>query len=281
MGGLKELFDMPWLHLEIMKGSILQNERYCSKEGHLVHYGLPFIGKGGRRDAQVYYEKVRTGANDLELADHDFAAFARFMKATDRIRVAIRPKPKDNCQVILLVGPTGVGKTRQAYEDYPELYELPVGPSMWFDGYQGQKEVLIDEFSGQLPLNDLLKLLDTHYVRKFPIKGGFTWFNPQIILVTSNFHPNTWYDYSSRQEHELALRRRITKVIKFNPDTTQTIYTGPRAVQVFWPVKVLSPREKALGEGNLCHKCYIIPCICSDVPEGYTPSFPDDINVID
>jgi len=50
-----------------MRGSILQNERYCSKEGQYMHCGLAFIGKGGSHALQVYYHKVKAGENDLQV----------------------------------------------------------------------------------------------------------------------------------------------------------------------------------------------------------------------
>lgn len=50
-----------------MRGSILENEKYCSKEGDLILYGLPFIGKGGSHDLQIFYKKVRAGENDVQV----------------------------------------------------------------------------------------------------------------------------------------------------------------------------------------------------------------------
>jgi len=64
---LKDLIGADHISLRIMRGSILENEEYCGKEGNLVLYGLPFIGKGGNRDLQEYYKKVRSGQNDIQV----------------------------------------------------------------------------------------------------------------------------------------------------------------------------------------------------------------------
>lgn len=150
MNPLKLLIGYPWIHLEIMRGSIKQNERYCAKERIYTHLGLPFIGKGGRRDQQVYFNMIREGKSDLELAEHDFGLFSRTLKATDRIRLMMKPKRTEPRDVILVHGPPGVGKTRSVYEEYPDLYEAPIGKDLWLDGYAGEDVVLLDEFEGML-----------------------------------------------------------------------------------------------------------------------------------
>jgi len=271
MFALKELIGLPALHLELMRGSIKQNERYCAKEGEYVHFGLPFVGKGARRDLQVFYEKVKEGANDVQLAEHDFGILSRTLKATDRIRLAIKPKFEGPRQVILYVGQTGGGKTRLAYESWPDLFELPVSTNLWFDGYQGQETVLLDEFSGQLPLVNALKLLDNYYVRHWPIKGGFVWFNPKRIVVTSNQLPAQWYDYSNRMEEQRALRRRFTKVVHVTGGR-QITYEGEEAISVFWPIAT-GPIVEAVQK-MVCHNCYYMPCTCEQPIYHYNNPLP-------
>lgn len=264
-----------------MKGTIKENERYCQKEGQYVHFGLPFIGKGGRRDYQVYYQEVKEGASDNELALHDFRIFAHTLKATDRIRLATKPKPNVPRQVILFVGETGGGKTRLALETWPNLYEMPVSKNMWMDGYQGQLEVLLDEFNGQMPLAHALKLFDNYYVRMYEIKGGFVWFNPSTIIVTSNNLPSKWYDYNDRMEEQRALRRRFTKVVQFVGGRRIT-YDGADAIRVFWPIAE-GPIVDAIQQ-MMCKLCYYMPCGCKapkPVEATYNDIFDEsDVDVI-
>jgi len=261
-----------------MRGSILQNERYCSKEGELVHFGLPFIGKGGRRDLQVYYEKVKDGASDLDLADHDFGTFSRTLKATDRIRLAVKPPVRTTArEIILLVGAPDSGKSRRAHVLYPNLFKVPYSKNLWIDGYQQEKQVLFEEFSGQYPLTGALQLFDPWQTQKFEIKCGFQWFTPDVIILTSNVHPREWYDYSKRKVHEQALRRRITKVIWFVTDQIVREYSTPQEIINYWPIPevdsnqrvrqaqppvVLNPIQQATRDGTLCHGCYVVPCAC-------------------
>jgi len=278
MSGLKAAIGFNHIRLASMKGSILQNEIYCSKEGQLVHFGLPFIGKGGRRDLQVFYDLVRTGANDIALADHDFGTFARTLKATDRVRLAMKPARRTTSrQLVLLVGVPGSGKTRMADDLYPNMFTVPYSKNLWIDGYQGEKEVLFEEFTGQYPLNGTLQLFDPWKNNKFEIKGNFQWFTPDVIVITSNTHPKDWYDYSKRPLQEEALRRRLTRVLWFTTKTTIKEYATEDAIRNYWPiptvdnpsgraalppVRVLNPIEEALRSGNLCHACYVVPCAC-------------------
>jgi len=131
-------------------------------------------------------------------------------------------------------GDAGTGKSRLAYEQFPDLYELPIGKDLWFDGYGGQETVLFDDFDGQYPLSQLLKLTDNYYIRQVPIKGGHVWFNPKRIIITSNYNPCDWYDYSNRYKQALGLRRRVTSLISFSGNTRKR-FDGAD-VRFFWPI---------------------------------------------
>lgn len=249
MGGLKKLVGLDRAHLEGMRGNIKQNERYCSKFAELVFFGDPFVEPGARRDVQAIYSMVKEGKTDLEIMEADFNGYARFMRAIQRLRTLLPPKRDGYPLVLLLVGAPGCGKTKNCYDQYPDLWEPPIQTGKtdqtWFDGYIGQKEVLLDEFEGHLPLNSLLKLLD-RYIRQVPVKHGFTWFAPDVIMMTANEHPSTWYDYSNRVKKEIALRRRITRVMNWNEKAKDweffdnTLEEGGQATEEmmkFWPIK--------------------------------------------
>lgn len=149
-------------------------------------------------------------------------------------------------EIVLLYGITGGGKTRAVFDQYPGIWEAPISfnGDTWLDGYDGQKEALFDEFEGEIPLTAVKKLFDRFYVRKAPVKGGFIWFNPDKIIVTSNVHPASWYKgfsksnktyHQDRSESERALRRRFNAIVHFTP-TGLTSYTGEEQIASFWPI---------------------------------------------
>lgn len=110
-------------------------------------------------------------------------------------------------KVYVIYGESGSGKTRWAYENYPDLFSKPDGA--WWDGYSGQKTILLDDFYGtDIPYNTILKVLD-RYPLSLPVKGGFVPAMYDTVIITSNKNPESWYYESSR-----ALCRRIYKIAK-------------------------------------------------------------------
>jgi len=201
---------------------------------------------------------VKEGKTNRELAEMDFAVYARIYKAIDRVRSYIRPKREEGYKpyVVLLQGMAGCGKTRWAYDKYPNLWEPAIntikGGGTWFDGYDGQDVALIDEFRGKMPLDAFLKVIDLNYIRNTPIKGGFCWFNPKVIIITSNHHPSKWYDFQpsekwpeGRIDDAEALRRRINFVYawdKANKKFVEYDNTNPEDgicsddLKRYWPI---------------------------------------------
>lgn len=243
------------VYTEARKGSQESARDYCRK-GEQSHHEFVLLGaqgpnfgknadfyefgsfggkQGKRTDLQGFYQLVREGKSDLELAEVNFSAFSRTLKAIDRIRFSCRPSCNEGRKIILLVGKPGLGKTRYAYDTYPDLFELAIGSGIWFDGYIGQKVVLLDEFEGEMPLSSSLKVLDNYYVRMAPIKGSFTWWNPEVILLTSNNHPSLWYDYTKRQDKQNALRRRFTEIREYTNGSI-LVHDTPESIIEYWPI---------------------------------------------
>ena len=112
-------------------------------------------------------------------------------------------------------GASGTGKSRRAVEEAgDDVYFKPRGK--WWDGYQQQQSVILDDFYGWLPFDDLLRLLD-RYPLRVEYKGGFHEFNSKTIFITSNVHPLDWYKGDWYQaEQKQALTRRINCIIHFN-----------------------------------------------------------------
>lgn len=249
---LKNLLGLHRCHFEPRNGTQKQATDYCKKgeqthaewilhgaEGpnwglnaKFVQFGNLGGDQGKRVDRQQMFNLLKEGKSDWEMAEIDFASWARNYRAIDRLRNSVRPVRAEPRKLILLYGKPGCGKTRFAYEHFPLLYEVPVSKDMWFDGYSGNTVALFDEFEGQMPLNSALKILDGYYVRQVPIKGGFVWWNPDCIIVTSNDHPSAWYDYTTRAIKEDALRRRF---IDFG-EVYDNMVKVPN-IKTWWPIK--------------------------------------------
>ena len=98
--------------------------------------------------------------------------------------------------IIIIIGPTGCGKTRAAYERDPGLYSVPSAKSSgtYWDSYEGSATVLVDEMYGnRFTWSFLLRLCD-RYSMRVPVHGaqGVN-FTSEEIIFTSNAHPKEWY----------------------------------------------------------------------------------------
>jgi len=187
------------------------------KDADFYSFGKMRPGQGTRTDLQDFYKLVKAGKTDLELAEFNFATFSSTLRAIDRIRFAVRPVSEGPREIILLCGPKGVGKTRWAYDNYPDLYKKPTGE--WWNGYEGQKVVLFDDYYGYFKYHDLLTILD-RYPINLPIKGGFVWAQYDTVIITSNKHPKDWY----KLNWGWPLRRRLNKIFEVKVIDGETSY---------------------------------------------------------
>lgn len=101
--------------------------------------------------------------------------------------LARKKETRLDLQIKWFYGETGTGKTRTAIQECMEKYGdywKWNGTFQWFDGYTGQKAVIIDDFRRQeVKFNFMLQLFDI-YPMKVPIKGGFVDWVPELIIVT-------------------------------------------------------------------------------------------------
>ncbi len=145
----------------------------------------------------------------------------KYNKYIDWVRRAYHNNKFSFRSVYLHVGETGLGKTKWVYENEPEFWKMPIqNNTTWFDNYQGDSCVLLDDFSGgfnKVGLTTLLRLLDG-YTDIVPVKTNFTPWLPDKIYITTNIWPDKWYDYKDREAHYRALVRRFTVVRHFNED---------------------------------------------------------------
>lgn len=215
-------------HWEKQKGTATQAMEYCKKvddttvANSFVEFGRFVAGRGGagaRNDLNDFKEAIKSGVSQRELIETHTETFAKHIKFHDRVRSLYRPKRKvDDWKVVLYVGDPRSGKTRKAFDENPDLFELPItNGTLWFDGYDGHETVLFDDFIGaasKLSLDNCLKLFD-RYPRQVPIKQTHGWYMPNKVIVTSNYHPRYWYNWKGREVSWEALSKRFHEVWMF------------------------------------------------------------------
>lgn len=211
-------------HFEKRKGSAFEASEYCKKEGNFQEFGsVPNKPQPGKRsDLDVIREKLANETPMLDVANEHFGAFCRNYRAFDRyMQLALADSAyvrRPNMQVLVYWGSTGTGKTRAAFQEDEHAFKWSPADEgrQWWDGYIGQKTLIIDEFYGQLKPAYLLCLLD-QYRLQLQVKGGFTHARWTKVIITSNTDPEDWYPTIPPKVRE-ALDRRITEVVHFPVD---------------------------------------------------------------
>lgn len=195
---------MPRAHLAVARGSPQQNTTYCSKSDldPWVTGDMPMQGK--RNDL----ESLKADVDTLPLkqvADLHFAEFLRYgtmIKVYKSIQFVDRTTPP---RVEWIWGSTGCGKTRYAASITPLSFYIKDG-TMWWDGYEQQQTIIIDDFDGKWPFRDLLRLLD-RYPYQGQFKGGYIKINSPTIVITADAPPSTRMAHLAEPEYDQLVRR--------------------------------------------------------------------------
>lgn len=210
-----------WLkrgHFEQAKGSPQQNKTYCTKDKTNVHeYGeMPKQGK--RNDIAHVKELVKQGVG-MDMIVEEATSY-QAMRTAELLCKYTRPKLRPAPEVLWFWGPTGTGKTRKAIEMAGEDFWISGRNLRWWDGYFGQKTVILDDLRKDCcPFNELLRILD-RYPYRVETKGSSTWLLAERIIVTSPYPPEQ-FDNTLGMEDLKQLIRRISKSVNFNEKCTK------------------------------------------------------------
>lgn len=205
-------------HFEQAKGSPSQNRAYCSKEAEsdtdFYEFGQCPGGQGTRTDLAAVVAAIKSGKRGREFADEFGECIIRYSRGINVLRLLYSELRTWQPEVSVLYGETGTGKTRRAWEELCEKEAFFYPGGGWFDGYEGHRNVIFDDFGGsEFKITYLLKLLD-RYPMKVPIKCGFVEWVPKRIVITSNYPPEEWYP-NAKDKHKEALARRINTRERF------------------------------------------------------------------
>ncbi|ADD62473.1 replication-association protein [Human associated cyclovirus 7] len=200
------------IHIEKAAGSDSENQTYCSKTGNFFESGTP-NQQGRRTDLQAVVSAIQNGeiTTPKMVAELHGAVYIKYHRGIEKILHQLHPVPPRDIPTELRVywGPPGSGKSRRALEEARTLggsiYYKPRG--LWWDGYEQQNCVIIDDFYGWIKYDELLKICD-RYPYKVQIKGSFQEFTSKYIFITSNVDTCDWYKFAGYNVN--AIERRIT-----------------------------------------------------------------------
>lgn len=191
------------------------NIKYCKKDGKIIlELGEEPKGSGHRSDLDQLKEMIIEKKTPKEIFEEQPGNFIRYNKGISAAMTLYQEKRNWQMDVRIYWGKPGTGKTRSVHDEFGDDLYVKMN-NKWWDGYNGEKAVVFDDFD---PLNCFnstfdwyLKLLD-RYNMKVETKGGSCEFRSKTIIFTSNFDPDTWFEDKANRA---AFFRRVNLIKKF------------------------------------------------------------------
>lgn len=211
-------------HLEPRMGTQAQAIAYCSKldsradpDAAPTEFGVKKT-QGARSDLAIVAAKVADIDQPFEevVQDHP-VEFIKYHKGMLALRNFSLPRPpiRNTKDVIVYWGDPGAGKSKTACEDYPDAF-LKSCNDKWWDGWDGEDTVILDEFPGTFTAAEAKVMLGEVNIPK-ETKGSKV--NPHIktYVITSNYEPDEWFS-KAKAVDKAAVKRRLTRVVHFEYD---------------------------------------------------------------
>lgn len=182
-----------------------------SSEGSRFEMGVKSFKRNSPTDWDTCFVSAQQGKFEDIPADvkircwNQFQGIAKYyMQPSDRGEVTSR----------IYWGVSGSGKTHLAktesgyFTDSSDVY-MKIPSTKFWDGYRGQKNVIIDEFDGQINLAHLKVWCDpTGTACQVEVKGGAVSLQATNFWITSNRDWRQWY--STADENDIdAIKRRF------------------------------------------------------------------------
>ena len=166
------------------------------------------------RAKKTDWEKVYSLAKESKLEEIPPDIVVRYYGNLVRIGAQFARPEAIVREVFVFCGPTGLGKSKRAWEE-AGLDAYPKDPrTKFWDGYRGQEHVVMDEFRGSIDISHLLRWFDRYPVL-VEIKGSAVVLKAKKIWITSNIHPKDWFVGLDDLTLKALLRR--LRVTNFTP----------------------------------------------------------------
>lgn len=204
-------------HISNAGGSAEDNVAYCTKptgpwtySNGTVRHSITLskapvwigrdrlVKKGQRSDIKAAIRAIQNGATIREV-DERFPTigmrYGRQLAAVKYRKDAEEKKGERLGHLLILHGPAGTGKSWHARHTFTEKWGLTPadvyspnfdGSQVWFDGYNGEKVLLIDDYErGSIKRGQLLRMTDI-YAYHAAIKGGHVVAAWDYVIITTN-----------------------------------------------------------------------------------------------
>lgn len=216
-------------HAEPMAGTPDQAAAYCSKKESRVRtraswvrndasnqpdgypcliYGSTFRA-GARTDLQAFQGALQEGRTMHELSNEFFPQFLRYQKGIAAYRDANPPESATTLTVrrgYYIYGPPGFGKSTWLFTRMGASAYYYDGSS-WFNGYDGQQVIIIDDVDPSELQIKLIKWLADPVPRRYQYKGGYLHLEHKTVIIVTNKPYNEWIDALPPHDRGAVARR--------------------------------------------------------------------------
>lgn len=196
---------IPGAHVEKAMRSDKINIEYCKKDGEFGEWGEPGNNQGRRNDIEEVKVAVNSGHSMKRIAEH-----CNSYQALRYAETLMKYKEKKRNwvpEVYWYYGESGVGKTRTAVEEAGDEYWMSGRNLKWWEGYDGEENIIIDDFRGDFcTFHELLRILD-RYEYRIEVKGSSRQLLAKKIWITTTKRPEGIYINISDEDIKQLLRR--------------------------------------------------------------------------
>lgn len=188
----------PGHHWEVAKGTIADNIAYCTKKESRASEPVCFGNKPSEERYKNGWEQVKEdliNGKSIEQIIADMPNMSIHMRGLQQLRNALKPKiSRQGIEIFWVFGAPGTGKSSSVCRLHGEdMFSTRIEPSgqIWFNGYNGEKILRLEEVKGTDDSGLLREVLDHHPFMApvklgEPIKAEWT----RVYLISNDHPPN-------------------------------------------------------------------------------------------
>lgn len=200
-------------HVEPQRGTTDQAIDYCFKDGDVTEFGSR-PNQGKRTDLEVATKLILDGVSLSDVAQEHPTVYVKYHRGLRDLKLTVtRPYIRETVCGLWIYGEPGTGKSHYAQSQFPDAYRK--AQSKWFDGYAGEKSIILDDLDSGM-LCHHLKIWADKWACTGETKGGTVHLMHDTFVVTSNYRIEDLVPLKSKDESDdamiSALQRRFKEI---------------------------------------------------------------------